>query len=79
MLTAAMSDADLVQSTRLDKSAFAVLSRAEATEDDRAYCLSKAPEERGEAIEHLRQIHYGDDPTATRLQRVLTIVERGAG
>jgi hypothetical protein len=47
--------------------------------DDRAYWLSKTLEERLEALELLRQIHYGYDPTTERLQRVLTVVELGEG
>jgi hypothetical protein len=66
---------DLVQSSKMDKTVISVMSFAEAAEDDRAYWRSKTPEERLAALELLRQIHYGYDPSTTRLQRVLTIVE----
>jgi hypothetical protein len=68
---------DLVQSSRMDKTAFSVMSFAEAAEDDRKFWQSKTPEERLAALELLRQIHYGYDPATTRLQRVLEIVELG--
>jgi hypothetical protein len=75
ILSVVMSD--LVQSSRIEKTAFAVMSFAEAAEDDRTYWHSKTSAERLAALELLRQIHYGYDPATTRLQRVLTIVELG--
>jgi hypothetical protein len=66
---------DFVQSFRMDKTAVSVLSHEEAAEDDRRFWLSKTPAERLEALELLRQIHYGYDPATLRLQRVLTVVE----
>jgi hypothetical protein len=42
--------------------------------DEKEYWLSKTPEERLEAVELMRQIIYGYDPSATRLQRVFEIV-----
>jgi hypothetical protein len=44
--------------------------------DDKEYWLSKTPEERLEAVELMRQIIYGYDPSATRLQRVFEITQR---
>jgi hypothetical protein len=61
----------------MDKTVFSVMSYAEAAEEDRTFWWSKTPEERLAALELLRQIHYGYDPAATRLQRVLEIVELG--
>jgi hypothetical protein len=66
-----------VQSTRLDKSAFSVVSFVEAVDDDRKFWKSKTPGERLAALELLRQIHYGYDPATTRLQRVLEVIELG--
>lgn len=43
--------------------------------DEKAYWLAKTPEERFEAIELMRQIAYGYDPTTSRLQRVLEVAE----
>ena len=70
---------NLVQSAKMDKTAFSVMSLAEAAEEDRTYWQSKTPEERLAALELMRQIHYGYDPTTERLQRVLEIVELGEG
>ena len=44
--------------------------------DEKEYWLSKTPEVRLEAVELMRQIIYGYDPSATRLQRVLEITQR---
>ena len=44
--------------------------------DERTYWLRQSPQKRLEALEQMRQIVYGYDPTTTRLQRVLTITER---
>jgi len=44
--------------------------------DQKSYWLSKTPYERLEAVELMRQIIYGYDPSATRLQRVLEIAQR---
>ncbi|HEX6190535.1 MAG TPA: hypothetical protein VFZ40_20960 [Pyrinomonadaceae bacterium] len=58
---------------RLDKTAFTVFSSfEEADAADRAYWHSRTPLERLEALELMRQSAYGyDDPTASRLERVL--------
>jgi hypothetical protein len=42
--------------------------------DDKAYWLSRSPEERLQAVETMRQIIYGYDPAAVRLQRILEII-----
>ena len=44
--------------------------------DDKSYWLSRTPYERLQAVELMRQIIYGYDPSATRLQRVLEITQR---
>jgi hypothetical protein len=43
--------------------------------DEKAYWLSKSADERLVAIEHMRQILYGYDPTTQRLQRILEVAE----
>ena len=70
---------DLVDSSRMDKSDFSVMSFAEAAKQDRLFWQSKTPEERLAALELLRQIHYGYDPSTERLQSVLKVVELGEG
>jgi len=47
--------------------------------DDKEYWLSRTPEERLEAVELMRQIIYGYDPSATRLQRILEVTQRSSG
>jgi hypothetical protein len=59
---------------RLDRNAFSV-GRLNEPSDEKTYWLSKTPLQRLEAMEFMRQIHYGYDPATTRLQRVLEIVE----
>jgi len=59
----------------IQRNAFAVASVFDES-DEKSYWLSKTPYERLEAVELMRQIIYGYDPSATRLQRVLEITQR---
>jgi hypothetical protein len=43
--------------------------------DEKAYWLSKTPDERLEAVELMRRIIYGDE-AAKRLQRVFEVTQR---
>jgi hypothetical protein len=61
-----------IDSNRIDKTSLSVVSLSDES-DEKAYWLSKSPEDRLEAIELMRQINYGYDPSTTRLQRILTI------
>jgi hypothetical protein len=61
---------------RLDKTVFSVVSLEEADSDEVEFWLSKTPYERLDALETLRQIFYGYNPTTTRLQRIFEIAER---
>jgi hypothetical protein len=61
---------------RLDKTVFSVVSLEKADDDEVAFWLSKTPYERLDALETLRQIFYGYDPTTLRLQRLFEIAER---
>ncbi len=63
-----------VPSVRLDKTAFSVISLDDEG-GDKAYWLSRTPEERLEAAELMRQMNYGYDPATARLQRVFEIVK----
>ncbi|MFQ6039885.1 MAG: hypothetical protein ACE5PV_03430 [Candidatus Poribacteria bacterium] len=56
------------------RTAFSVKSLFDES-DDRAYWMSKTPDERIEAIELMRQINYGYNPINARLQRVLEFAE----
>ena len=65
-----------IDTFRVDKEKLSVLpSFQEAEEADKEYWHSKSPQERMAALELMRQINYGYDPTTERLQRVLEIVE----
>ncbi|MCP5100981.1 MAG: hypothetical protein GY943_35980 [Chloroflexi bacterium] len=59
----------------IDKNAITISSLQDAS-DEVAYWQQKTPLERLEALEMMRQIVYGYDPTTIRLQRVLEITER---
>jgi len=61
---------------KLDKTAFSVTTLDKNDEDEKAYWLSKTPFERLDAVETMRQIVYGYDPTTTRLQRFLEVTQR---
>jgi hypothetical protein len=63
----------------MDKTAFSVTSLSAAGVEEKAYWLSRTPEERLEALEFLRQIAYGYDPSSARLQRVLEITQLSRG
>lgn len=66
-----MSDLD---SLKMDKSAFRVTGLFDDA-DDKAYWLTKTPQERLEAVEIMRQIIYGYDPATSRLERVFAITQ----
>lgn len=63
-----------ITDVRIDRTAFSVVSLTDES-DEKAYWLTKTPQERLEVVEMLRQLNYGYDPTTARLQRVLTVVE----
>lgn len=56
----------------LDKTAIKVTSLFDES-DEKDYWLSKTPDERLLAVEFMRQIAYGYDPSSARLQRVFTV------
>ncbi len=63
-----------IDTFKVDKGALSVISLSEES-DDKEYWHSKTPQERLEAVELMRQINYGYDPTTIRLQRVLEIAQ----
>lgn len=63
-----------IDTFKMDKSVLSVVSLSEES-DDKEYWHAKTPQERLEAVELMRQINYGYDPTTIRLQRVLEIVQ----
>jgi hypothetical protein len=63
---------------KLQRTAFTVTSAFDQS-DEKSYWFSKIPYERLEALELMRRIIYGYDPSTTRLQRVLEIIQRSSG
>jgi hypothetical protein len=65
----------------MDKTAFSVCSLADAADEseERAFWQTQTPEQRLQAVEILRQVMYGYDPSTARLQRVLTVAQRASG
>lgn len=59
----------------IDKSVFSVASLHDAS-DEKEYWLQQSPLERLQALEHLRQVMYGYDPSTARLQRFFEVIER---
>lgn len=58
----------------MDRNAFSVGNLSELS-DEKSYWMSKTPSQRLEAMELMRQIHYGYDPATTRLQRFFEVAE----
>ena len=59
---------------KMDKTAFSIASLYDES-DEKAWWLSRTPEERLQALELMRQRAYGYDPASTRLQRVFAVAE----
>ncbi len=62
------------QNLRMDKAVFDVVGLDDPS-DEKDYWQSRTPAERLIALEFMRQIMYGYDPTTARLQRILTTAE----
>lgn len=63
-----------ITDVRIDRNAFSIVSLTDES-DEKAYWLTKTPQERLEVVEMLRQLNYGYDPATARLQRILTVAE----
>jgi len=63
---------------KIQRDVFIVASVFEKS-DEKSYWLSRTPYERLEAVELMRQIIYGYDPSSIRLQRVLEVTQRSFG
>jgi len=63
-----------IQSLKMNKNIFSVVTNFSEA-NDMEYWFSLSPLERLEAIEIMRQIIYGYDPTSDRLQRVFTVIK----
>ncbi len=67
-----------IREPRLDRTAFSIGSKADDP-DELKYWLERTPQERLVAVEQIRQIVYGYDPSTTRLQRIFEIAELKPG
>jgi len=63
----------LVQLSKMDKTKLTVATLAEPS-DENDYWRGQTPEARLEALELMRQVMYGYDPSAARVERVLIVV-----
>jgi len=61
-------------SYKINRNALSVASLHDES-DEKEFWISKSGLERLEALEYMRQVIYGYDPSSTRLQRILTVVE----
>jgi hypothetical protein len=60
---------------KIQRNAFTVVSVFDKS-DEKSYWLSKTPGERLKAVELMRQIIYGYNPSTKRLQRVFEVTQR---
>ncbi len=65
----------LIDTLRMDKTKFSI-TRLGDDSVERKYWHSKTPYERLIAVEVMRQIAYGYDPSTARLERVYSITQR---
>ena len=61
---------------KINKKSISIASASEFESNDLNFWKFKTPEERLEAIEFIRQINFGYDPSTERLQRLLTITQQ---
>ena len=64
----------LIQDIKMDKSAFSVADLSEES-DEAAYWQMQTPEARWQALELMRQVMYGYDPSTARLERFFETAE----
>jgi hypothetical protein len=69
---------NLVEDAKVDRTVLVVAALGEGS-DERAYWRERSPEERLRAVELMRQVIYGYDPSAARLQRVLAVADAPRG
>ena len=68
-----------VRDARMNRQALDVTSLSEQEGSDVAYWLARTPAERFEALELLRQVHFGYDPATARLLRAVEVVDGRKG
>ena len=65
-----------LESARMDKTAFSVISMHDADADVKAYWKAQSPHARLEALELMRQVMYGYDPISDRIERVFEVIRQ---
>ena len=60
----------------LDKSAFDIISLSQNDSDQKRYWQNQSITDRMSALELMRQLIYGYDPTTARLQRFFEVATR---
>ena len=68
----------LLQDMRMDKSRFSVADLADES-DEAAYWQAQTPQARLEALELMRQVKYGYDPSTARLERLFEVAQLELG
>ncbi len=68
----------LIQDMKMDRSFFAVAGLTEES-DESAYWQAQTPEARLQALELMRQVMYGYDPSTARLERLFETAELERG
>jgi hypothetical protein len=63
---------------KIERKAFSAAA-AGGPSDEKEYWLSKSPGQRLQAVELMRQIIYGYNPSTQRLQRVFEAAQRASG
>ncbi len=68
----------LIQDMKMDKTQFSIASLSEKS-DEAVYWQAQTSQARLEALELMRQVMYGYDPSTARLERLFEIaqLERG--
>ena len=66
---------NLINDVKMDKTVLTVASLHDPS-DENEYWRRQTPEARLEALELMRQVVYGYDPSTERLQRTLTVMRR---
>ncbi len=65
----------LLNDAKMDKTKLTIAALRDPS-DENEYWHRQTPEARLEALEMMRQVMYGYDPSTDRLQRLLTVTQR---
>ncbi len=68
----------LLQDMKMDKTRFSAADLSNKS-DEAAYWQARTPQSRLEALEMMRQVMYGYDPSTARLERLFEVAELERG